>query len=497
MERIGLWEEPLLMDEALHVGSLVDGTWQTDGERIAIHDPAHPARTVGTFVSASGELVERAVQAARSAQPAWRRATPIDRARIVRRAAALVEDRGEAIARLMTREEGKTLAESRGEVHRTVDTLHYHANQAWAATGTRYDSSNAAEHAWTQRVPIGVVGAITPWNFPLLIPAWKIAPALVHGNTVVWKPASVTPLVAAEFARALVDAGLPAGVLNLAHGPGSVGAQLVNHDDVDAITFTGSEPVGRGIQTAAVARGAKVQLELGGHNPAIVLPDADLSQAVNALTAGVTSGSGQKCTATRRILAHEAIHDELVERLAKRFAALTVGDGLVEGVELGPLVSGGARDDVVGEIDRAVREGAEVLTGGSALDGGDLDGGHYVAPTVLVTDDHALRICREEVFGPVTTVLPVTDVDEAFARANDTRFGLAAAVFTADERIVRRAAEELAVGMVNVNCSTTGSELHVPFGGMKASSAPGPKEQGETAREFYTELKAVYVVPAG
>jgi alpha-ketoglutaric semialdehyde dehydrogenase len=486
-----------LNSEQVHAGSFVAGRWHTEGDEVARINPAHPAEIVGTYVPASAELAADAVEAARDAAPAWRAATPIDRARVVRRAAQLIEERGEHIARLMTREEGKTLTESRGEVHRTVDTLHFHATSAWGPAGTRYDSSSADEHAWTQRVPVGVVAAITPWNFPLLIPAWKLAPALVHGNTVVWKPASDTPLVAAELARALIDAGLPDGVLNLVLGSGTVGAQLVADEGVDAITFTGSEPVGREIQGTAVARGAKVQLELGGHNPAIVLPDADLEQAVAALVAGATSGSGQKCTATRRILVHDEIHDELLERLVKSITALRVGDGLVEGVDVGPLVSSRARDEVAGEIDRAVREGAEALAGGGRLEDDELDGGYYIAPTVLATADHDLRICREEVFGPVTTVLPVGDVDEAFARANDTRFGLAAAVFTADERVVRRAAMELHAGMVNINCSTTGSELHVPFGGMKASSSPGPKEQGETARDFYTELKAIYVVPAG
>lgn len=482
---------------SLEVGSLVAGRWHLDDDTVPRVNPAHPREVVGTFSPASAGLVASGVEAARGAARAWSQATPIDRARVIRRAAQLIEERGEHIARLMTREEGKTLAESRGEVHRTVDTLHYHATAAWGSAGTRYDSSNGDEQAWTQRVPVGVVAAITPWNFPLLIPAWKLAPALVHGNTVVWKPANDTPLVAVELAQALVDAGLPDGVLNLILGSGAVGAKLVADDGIDAITFTGSEAVGREIQATAVARGAKVQLELGGHNPAIVLPDADVDQTVAALVAGVTSGSGQKCTATRRILVHDEVHDELVDRLVARIAALRVGDGLEDGVDVGPLVSGRARDEVAAELARAVADGAEVLAGGGALEEPELDGGYYIAPTVLATTDHDLRICREEVFGPVTTVLPVADVDEAFARANDTRFGLAAAVFTADERVVRRAASELQVGMVNVNCSTTGSELHVPFGGMKASSAPGPKEQGETARDFYTELKAIYVVPSG
>lgn len=484
------------MDATHHVGSLIDGTWREGADPVALHEPAHPTQVVGTFSPATSALADEAVAAARAALPAWRAMTSIDRARIVRKAASLIEDRGEAIARLMTREEGKTLAESRGEVHRTVDTLHYHATQAWSAAGTVYTSSNPVEHAATHRVPVGVVAAITPWNFPLLIPAWKLAPALVHGNTVVFKPASFTPLVAGELVRALLDAGLPDGVVNFVPGSGAIGAQLVADGRIDAVTFTGSEPVGREIQTVATARGAKVQLELGGHNPAIVLADANLEQALAALVAGVTSGSGQKCTATRRILAHRSIHDELLGQLAKRFEALVIGDGLQDGVQMGPLVSGHARDEVDAEVASAVREGAELVTGGPVTDPA-LDGGHYLAPTILATTDHTLRICREEVFGPVVTVLPVDGVDEAFDRANDTRFGLAAAVFTADEQVIRRAADDLAVGMVNVNCSTTGSELHLPFGGMRASSAPGPKEQGETARDFYTELKAVYVVPAG
>lgn len=477
------------------MGHFIDGQWSGSGADKVSTNPAHPSREIGRYPGCSPEDVDRAIEAARFAWRDWRRTNPIERGRIVRRAAILLEDRAEEMARLITLEEGKTLPEARSEVFRTVETLHYHAGRAWASTGKTYASSMQDEDVRTVRVPVGVVAVISPWNFPVLTPAWKIAPALVHGNTVVWKPASLTPIVAAEFVRIMEEAGVPGGVLNLVLGPGKVGQQIVDHPEVDAITFTGSTQVGQGIWNSATPRGVKVQLELGGHNAAVVFPDADLDVAARTIVAGAMLSAGQKCTATRRIVALSEVHDRLVERVRAETERLVVGDGLVEGVNVSPLVSRSALDEVKEEVDRARRDGAELIAGGEVLDGTEYDGGHYLAPTVFSAKDPGIRLCREEVFGPVTAVVEAADDDEAFELANATRFGLCAAVFTASERRVRRAMEEIEAGMINVNTSTTGSELHAPFGGVKASSSQAPREQGETAEEFFTESKTVYTVP--
>lgn len=477
------------------VGNFIGGRW-TEGRADSVStNPAHPSEEIGQYSVSTSEEVDEAVDAARSAFREWRKTNPIERGRILRRAAVLLEERSEELARLMTREEGKTLVESRGEFSRTVDTLHYHASRVWASTGVTYDSSNSAEEVRTVRVPVGVVGVISPWNFPVLTPAWKIAPALAHGNTVVWKPASMTPIIATEFVKILEEAGVPAGVLNLVLGSGEVGGRLVEHPGIDAITFTGSTSVGSGIWNSATPRGVKVQLELGGHNAAIVFPDADLDLAAKTIVAGAMMSAGQKCTATRRAIALPEVREPLLERIQAEAEKLTVGDGLVEGVDISPLVSRAALEEVASEVDQAREDGAELVCGGNILDGPDYDGGHFIEPTVFAVDDPDIRLCKEEVFGPVTAVMEAADEDEAFALANATRYGLCAAVFTASERLVRRSVEELDAGMININTSTTGSELHAPFGGVKASSAQAPREQGETARDFFTEHKTLYVVP--
>lgn len=476
------------------VGSpFVGGSWTSDGlETVHRTDPAHPGTVVGSWLSADAATVDRAVDAAWEARTGWRRTPALDRGRVLVRAAALLEDGAEELARLITREEGKTLPEARAEVLRSAETLRYHGMAAWQPAGEVFHGPTADEIVRTHRVPVGVVGVITPWNFPLNIPVWKIAPALVHGCTVVWKPASDTVLTATALVRTLLAAGLPGDVLQFVPGPGARGQQIVEDPRVAAVTFTGSEGVGRRIAGIAAARGAKAQLELGGHNPALVFPDADLDLTTAALVAGIASGSGQKCTAARRVLVHDDVREALLARLVPALAALRVGDGLADGVQVGPLVSRAAREEVEAAVAGALDEGAELLAGGPGTEDPALDGGHYVRPTLLATDKPTLGLACEEVFGPVAVVLGFGSVDEGIRLANDTRFGLSAAVYTGSERLARRAADELDAGLVNINQSTTGSELHVPFGGMKASSAPGPKEQGGTARDFFTETKAVY-----
>lgn len=477
------------MDHALSLQHFVAGRWVPgDGPVARSVDPADPAQIVAEYRTAGPELLDEAVRAAVAAQPEWDRQGTIARGLVLRRAAELLAQRAESVAALMTREQGKTLAESRGEVAASVETLHYHAGRARSADGVLYPSGNPDEVVRTVRRPLGVVGVITPWNFPVQIPAWKLAPALLWGNSVVWKPASDTVALAVAFAEILIEAGVPDGVLNLLLAPGSLGAELVERPELSGVTFTGSVPVGRAIQAAVVPRGAKVQLELGGHSAAIVLPDADPAQAAAALVTASMSGTGQKCTAARRIIAVGDAYDRLVAELSARVKGLVVGTGTTPGVEIGPLVSARAAEEVEGAIQQAVDEGATVLARADCP-----QGGAFVAPTLLAGTPE-LTISQEEVFGPVATVLRAADLDEAIRLANGTRFGLTAAVFTDDERAVRQCLRDLDAGIVKVNAPNTGSEVHAPFGGLKDSSFPAPREQnGESAAEFFTWTKTAYL----
>ncbi|QGK70193.1 aldehyde dehydrogenase family protein [Allosaccharopolyspora coralli] len=470
---------------------LVGGRWiDGSGEPAHSADPAHPDVVVASYRMAGSEELDQAVRAAEVAQRCWQDLGLIQRGRILRRAAELLAERSEDIAVLMTREHGKTLPESRGEVAGSVETLHYHASRARAADGSTYPSGHPDEVVRTVRRPLGVVAAITPWNFPLQIPVWKLAPALLWGNAVVWKPASDTPAVAAAFAEVLHDAGVPAGAVNLVLGPGALGSALVARDEVAGVTFTGSDAVGRLIREAVVPRGAKLQMELGGHNAAIVLPDVDPAEAAEVLVGAVVGATGQKCTATRRVIAVGTAYDELLPELAKRFEALKVGDGSLADSQVGPVINERARAEIDHAVEQAVREGAEVVARSAARLPTD---GHFVAPTVLAGTPE-LTICREEVFGPVVTVLRADDLDEAISIANDTRYGLTAALFTTDERAVRQGLAELDAGLIKVNSPNTGSELHAPFGGLKDSTFPAPREQnGDSSADFFTWSKTAYL----
>ena len=470
---------------------LVGGTW-VDGRGDPAHseNPADPAGPpVADYRTASEQQLTDALDAAAGAASAWDRAGLVARGQVLRMAAELMAERSGELAALMTREQGKALADSRAEVAATVETLHYHAGAARRPDGATYPSSHPDEVIRTVRRPVGTVAVITPWNFPLQIPVWKIAPALLWGNPVVWKPASDTPAMAVALAEILVEAGVPDGVLNLVLGPGHLGAALVTQPTVAAVTFTGSVPVGRSIRDGVVARGAKLQMELGGHNAAVVLPDAHLPSAADAIVAAAMGSTGQKCTATRRVIAVGDCLDALVEALARRVEVLVVGDGAAEGVALGPVISQKARDEISAAVQTAVDEGAEVLATADVPDAP----GHWVAPTLLAgTPD--LTICREEVFGPVTTVLRADDLDTALELANATDFGLTASVFTRDERTARRCVDELVAGLVKVNAPSTGSELHAPFGGLQSSSFPAPREQAsDSAADFFTITKTAYL----
>lgn len=469
---------------------LVGGAWLAgDGPEAHSTNPAAPGEEVAQYRTATEQMLEQAMSAARDAAVQWDRQGILARGRILRRAAEILDRRAEEIAQLMTREQGKVLADSRAEVAATVETLHYQAGCARRANEAIYPSAHPDEVIRTVRRPVGTVAVITPWNFPLQIPAWKIAPALLWGNTVVWKPASDTPAVAVAFTEILEEASVPAGVLNLLLGPGSLGGKLVGHRATAAVTFTGSVAVGQSIRKAVVSRNAKLQMELGGHNAAIVLPDAEIDLAADAIVAAAMGSTGQKCTATRRVIAVGSCHDPLVSALVSRVQELKVGPGVEPGADIGPVVSERACREITEAVDLAVHEGAEVLARARLPQ----DPGHYVAPTLLAGTP-TLTIAREEVFGPVTTVLRAATLDEAIEIANATDYGLTASVFTRDERSVRRCLDDLAAGLIKVNGPSTGSEVHAPFGGLRDSSFPGPREQNaDSAAEFFTITKTAYL----
>jgi aldehyde dehydrogenase (NAD+) len=471
------------------LGHLIDGEWEQPDATLESTNPARREEVVALFPAGDDAVVERAVAAASRAQPAWARAGAAERGRVLYAAAAEVQRDRRALALLITREEGKPLPEAEGEVARAEDILRFHAAQTAAATGETFEGSSSEQQIRTIRLPLGVVGVISPWNFPIAIPAWKIAPALAHGNAVVWKPSSQTPAVAVALARILERAGLPGGALNLVLGPGAVGQALVEAEGVDGISFTGSEEVGRAIASSGAGR-IKVQLELGGNSPAIAFDDCDVELAVAGVAEGAMGSSGQKCTATRRALIARPILDEFLERLTARVRELRLGDGSEAGTDLGPLVSADAREGVERDVEAAIGEGGRLLTEAR----GDLpEVGHFFAPAVIAELPLDGATLQREIFGPVVSVIPFDEFDEALQVANDTRYGLSAAVFTRDLRVVERTLRELEAGLIHVNGPSTGAEAHVPFGGLKASSGPGPKEQGTQAREFFTELKTAYI----
>lgn len=471
---------------------LIAGEWQAgNGSQAASTNPAQPHDTVAEYGTADSAQLNQAIEAAQAAARDWDSTGVLARGKILRNAAQILESRGEEIADLMTREEGKTLADSRGEVGASVETLYYHAGAARRPSGTTFPSANPDELIRTVRRPVGTVGVITPWNFPLQIPVWKIAPALMWGNTIVWKPASDTPAMAVALAEIFTEAGVPAGVLNLVLGPGTMGAELVGDPRIDAVTFTGSVPVGHAIRDAVIPRGGRLQMELGGHNPAIVLADADMAGAAAFITAAAMNSTGQKCTATRRVIAVGAAYDALVPELSAQVKALRVGPGDDSNNTIGPLVSARARDEVMSALEQATSEGATVLAQASLPEG--LGDGCYVAPTLL-EGEATLTIASEEVFGPVTTVLRVDDLDAAIELANATPFGLTASVFSRDEAAIRRCVDEVDAGLIKVNAPSTGSEVHGPFGGLKDSSFPAPREQGSDAvADFFSITKTAYL----
>lgn len=478
-------------------GNFIGGEWvaAASGDTFESRSPANVQEVVGRFAASDERDVMAAIQAAQDAFPAWRDTNAIARSVILLKAADILAARQQEIGRELSHEEGKTLKEGIGETGRAIQILRYFAGDAQQPNGEHYPSMNPDTLLYTTREPLGVVGVITPWNFPIAIPAWKIAPALAYGNTVVFKPASATPLLAARFVEALAEAGLPAGVLNLVTGSASkVGDPLVEDDRVTAISFTGSGEVGRAMAVTAAKRGAKIQLELGGQNPAIVLADADMNHALQHVMTGAMWSSGQKCTATSRAIVHRSIADEFTQKLIEKVASLKVGNPLDESTHLGPVISADAVDTILAGAERAKTEGSDLLTGGVRLTDDGREHGFFVAPTVFANVDPSSHLGQEEIFGPILGVIPVDDMDEAIAIANSVRYGLSASIFTRDLGRALQFARKIQAGVVHINSETPGAEPQVPFGGYKGSSSYS-REQGKSARDFYTQIKTVYIDP--
>lgn len=481
---------------------LIDGQWHTGrGQVLKSFNPARPGEVVAEGPTAVVDDLERAMAAARKAQRDWARTPQHERGAVLLRAAEHVDAHAPAWGLELSREEGKTLSEGVGEVRRAAQILRYFGNEGDRQAGELFSSPRRGERIMVTRKPLGVVGVVTPFNFPMAIPAWKIAPALAYGNCVVWKPASTVPLLAMRLAQALQSAGLPDGVLNLMIGPGSLGGSMAEHPGLDGLTFTGSTGVGRGLAAKAAERGVPIQAEMGGKNAAIVLKDADLEVAAEQVLLGAFRSTGQKCTATSRLIVDDSVAGELYERLQQALRHWTVGDPTDPSTDMGPLVTPSAAETVRSGVRTALDEGARLRTGGPCGDRHRdvvpvAETSSFLTPTILEiprAQPVGLNSAwREEYFGPVLTVRRAAGPEEAFALANDSEFGLSAAVFTQDITRVLDAIDEIDVGILHVNSESAGADPHVPFGGAKKSGY-GPKEQGTAAKEFFTHTTTVYL----
>jgi len=473
----------------------IGGQWQESSSQQTAQNvnPADTDDVLGTVKLSTREEARRAVESAAEAFRGWRATPAPTRGRIVARFARLLEDDKENLAALLTREEGKTLAESRGELQRSINVAEFCAGEARRLNGETIQSELPANFAYTIKQPHGVVACVTPWNFPVAIPVWKIAPALVAGNSVVFKPATITPATAVRITELLVEAGVPQGVFNLVLGSGSeAGDEIVGHPAVRAVSFTGSNSVGVKLYEQCARRGAKVQCEMGGKNPVVVLEDADMTLAVESTVQGAFGSTGQRCTATSRAIVVDRVADNFIERLVARAESLKIGHGNDPATEVGPVVDANQFKGVLSYIDIGREDGASLVCGGGVAEGPGLRKGYFIQPTVFAGVTHEMRIAREEIFGPVLSVLRVKDFEEAMQVANDSEYGLSSSIFSNDAARIFRFVEEIETGMTHVNSPTTGGEAHIPFGGSKATGI-GEREQGSTALDFYTELKVVYV----
>ena len=470
----------------------IAGEWLESTQAAEDINPSNTADVVGLFARADAKAAERAIEAAKQAFPAWSRSSIQQRHDILKRVGDEILARKDEIGRLLAREEGKTLAEGVGETVRAGQIFLFFAAECVRMAGEKIASVRPGIDIEITREALGVVGLITPWNFPIAIPAWKIAPALAYGNCVVFKPADLVPGTAHALSKIIAGAGIPPGVFNLVMGRGSVvGETLIRHPDVAAISFTGSVATGRNIAAACVAGMKKFQLEMGGKNPLVVLDDAELGVAVDCAANGAFFATGQRCTASSRLIVTERIHDRFVESLTERMKTLIVDDALKSGTQIGPAVDQSQLDQNLSYIAIGKEEGARLAIGGERL---SRDApGFYLAPALFTDVRNDMRIAREEIFGPVAAVIRVKDYDAALATANDTSFGLVAGVCTTSLKHATHFKRNAEAGMVMVNLPTAGVDYHVPFGGRKGSSY-GPREQGRYAAEFYTTVKSAYTL---
>jgi len=476
----------------VHAKNFIGGEWVASQNAAPDLNPSNTNDVVGEFPRASRADAERAIAAAKDAFPAWSRTTPQERHDILKRIGDEIIARKEELGRLLSREEGKTLAEGIGETVRAGQIFLFFSGECLRMAGDKLASVRPGVDVEITREAVGVVGLITPWNFPIAIPSWKIAPALAYGNCVVFKPADLVPATAHALSEIIVRSGLPAGVFNLVMGRGSeVGQTLLEHADVNAISFTGSVPTGRRVAATCIDSDPmkKVQLEMGGKNPLVVLDDADMKVAVECAVNGAFFSTGQRCTASSRVIVTGGIHDRFVQAMTERMRNLVVDDALKSGTHIGPVVDQNQLDQNLSYIRIGQDEGAKLVAGGELLNRDTP--GFYLAPALFTEVDNRMRIAREEIFGPVATVTRARDYDEALEIANDTQFGLSAGVCTTSLKYANHFKRNVEAGMVMVNLPTAGVDYHVPFGGRKGSSY-GPREQGRYAQEFYTTVKTAY-----
>lgn len=474
--------------------NFIGGEWidSHTGETFERKNPA-TGELVGTYSSSDAKDVDAAVAAASKAFTSWRLFPAPKRGEILFRAAQILEQRKEKLAVEMTEEMGKVIDETRGDVQEAIDMTYYMAGEGRRLFGETVQSEMRNKFQMSVRQPIGVVGLITPWNFPIAIPSWKMMPALIAGNTVVIKPASMTPKLTIRLVEILAEAGIPEGVVNVVLGSGSaVGEPLMHHPDVPVISFTGSTGTGKSVALAAAEHNKRLTLEMGGKNAVIVDEDANLDLAAEGILWGAFGTTGQRCTATSRVVVHRSVQKQLVERLVIGAKALKLGNGLEKEVTVGPLVSDGQRDVVKMYVEIGKNEGATLVTGGNVATGEGLDAGFFHEPTIFDNVRADMRIAQEEIFGPVLSIIPVDTLEEAFEVVNGVQYGLSASIFTQNVNNAFRAMQEIYTGILYVNAGTTGAEIHLPFGGTRATGN-GHREAGTAALDFYTEWQSIYV----
>jgi aldehyde dehydrogenase (NAD+) len=478
------------------IKNLIDGKWEEalTGETFESINPANTSEVIGKIVKSGKADIDSAVKAAQEAYGKWRLVPPPRRGEILFRAAEILAKRKQELGELMTREMGKVLSEALGDVQEAIDMTYYMAAEGRRLQGETVPSELPDKDCKSVRVPIGVCSLITPWNFPIAIPAWKIMPALVAGNTVVFKPSSYTPVCATRLVEILTEAGLPEGVLNLVHGSGEdAGEYLASHPDTHGVSFTGSTAVGEALAQKCVGMGKKVSCEMGGKNAIIVMDDARLELAVEGAVWGGFGTSGQRCTAASRVIVHEAVYSKFLDMFSKAASALKLGNGLLKKTDVGPLINSSQMEKVLSYIGIGKKEGAKLLTGGKACTDGACAKGYFIEPTIFADVAPAMRIAQEEIFGPVVSVLKARDLEEAIHIVNGTKYGLVSAIYTQDVNKSAIAERELDTGIVYINASTIGAEIQLPFGGTKKSGF-GFKEAGGRggALEMFTKWKIIY-----